>query len=151
MFARAIEFCPGSSFFLKIFQIVLRKTVWIFKSCILSVFTSPANLIFLRAGPVMQKVEIEKAVSGKIELKGELSYENVMTLSHDASAMFSSKSDLCIDLAGITHTDSAGIALLVEWLSEARHHNQDINFVNVPEQVMEVAKISNLDRVLPMS
>ncbi len=143
MSAQTLENWPQYNYFHR----VLRNV----KSCVLSAFISYANFIYSRAGRTMSKVEIEKSSSGKIEIRGELSYDNVMTLAHDASGVFACEQDLCIDLGGITHTDSSGIALLVEWLSDARHHNQEINFINVPKQVMDVAKISNLDQVLPMS
>ncbi|VAW72395.1 hypothetical protein MNBD_GAMMA12-1771 [hydrothermal vent metagenome] len=142
MSTQSLENWPQSYFYR-----VLRN----FKAGILSAFISYANFIYSRTGKTMSKVEIQKSSSGKIEIRGELSYDNVMTLAHDASGVFACEQDLCIDLGGITHTDSSGIALLVEWLSDARHHNQEINFINVPEQVMDVARVSHLDRVLPMS
>lgn len=143
MSTQTIQHWPECSLFYR----VLRNL----KSLFLSAFVSQAKFHYSRTGVTMSKVEIEKSPSGQIEIRGALNYDNVMSLAHDASGVFASEQDLCIDLGGVTHTDSAGIALLVEWLSEVRHHNQEINFINVPQQVMDVARISNLDRVLPMS
>ena len=140
---QTIENWPDSNIVFK----VLRNL----KTLLLSTVIPGVRFFDPKAGAAMSKVEIKKSPSGSIEIVGELNHDNVMALAHDASGIFASERDLYIDLGGISHTDSAGIALLVEWLSEARHHNQEIHFINVPEQVMDVARVSNLDRVLPMS
>ncbi len=56
-----------------------------------------------------------------------------------------------IDLKGVTRADSAGLALLVEWLRAAERAGKSISFVNVPVQLSSIARISGLDEILSLS
>ena len=59
--------------------------------------------------------------------------------------------DLLIDLQQVTHTDSAGLALLLEWMTLARDKQLQIHFRNLPEQLWEIAKVSDLEDILPLA
>ncbi len=103
-------------------------------------------------GGLVDDVQIIQKPDGSFQLEGELSYSNVSNIYRKTANLFKKlNDDIQIDLSGVTHSDSAGIALLVEWLSEARDNNQVIQFINVPKQMLEMVRISSLDRVLPIS
>jgi phospholipid transport system transporter-binding protein len=53
-----------------------------------------------------------------------------------------------VDLGGVSEGDSAGLALLLEWLRIARHRQQTIDFVNLPAQVAALARISEVEELL---
>ena len=55
---------------------------------------------------------------------------------------------LTFDLAGVQRVDSAGLALLLEWLREARRRSKEIRFENIPEQLAAIAKVSGLSDIL---
>jgi phospholipid transport system transporter-binding protein len=46
--------------------------------------------------------------------------------------------------------DSAGLALLIEWYSQASKASKSISFVAVPEQLSALAKISDVDQFLKL-
>ena len=96
-------------------------------------------------------ITITRSGDGEIHLKGELSYNNVSALYRQTIDLFKEEKDLRIDFSGVTRSDSAGVALLVEWLSEARDRNQPIQFINIPDQMLDVVRVSSLERVLPIS
>ena len=54
-------------------------------------------------------------------------------------------------LKGVTRADSAGLALLLEWLRRSERAGCSISFVNVPEQLMSIARICGLEGILPLS
>lgn len=58
---------------------------------------------------------------------------------------------MIFDLSGVEKTDSAGLALLVEWMAWGEKHQKPIRFVNIPRQMMDIARVSGLDRILPVS
>jgi phospholipid transport system transporter-binding protein len=62
--------------------------------------------------------------------------------------MFSGETVLQIDLAQVTHTDSAGLALLVEWMREASRQSARIDFLHLPAQMLALAEAANLEQVL---
>ena len=53
-----------------------------------------------------------------------------------------------VDLSGITHTDSAGLALLLEWITWANHTVREIRFEGMPEKIDAIAKTTEVDSLL---
>ncbi|HEX7374083.1 MAG TPA: STAS domain-containing protein [Steroidobacteraceae bacterium] len=55
-----------------------------------------------------------------------------------------------IDLAKVTDSDSAGLAVLIEWLAHARGKGCRLRYENVPSQILAIARISDVqDLLLP--
>jgi len=52
---------------------------------------------------------------------------------------------ITIDLGRVACTDSAGLALMIEWIKVSRQHNAQISFKNIPEQLRNLAKLSGFD------
>ena len=70
-------------------------------------------------------------------------YEESLGYFHDAVALPGS-----IDLAGVTNADSAGLALLIEWIRLARKQNCNIKFLNFPPQLLPLAGLFGVDHLL---
>jgi phospholipid transport system transporter-binding protein len=62
-----------------------------------------------------------------------------------------SGSVLQIDCAGVTESDSAGLAVLIEWLSCATKQGRGIRFENLPEGIRAAAQISDVTAILEAS
>jgi len=84
---------------------------------------------------------------GRQTLSGALSFETVPDIYHASLAWFGEKS-LTVDFAQVSKADSAGLALMTEWLRMAREKNCRIEFLNIPEQVQELIRVSGLQDVL---
>ncbi len=54
-----------------------------------------------------------------------------------------------IDFAGVSAADSAGLALLIEWLSGARGADRKLRYVNLPQQLQQLARLSEVEELLP--
>ena len=93
---------------------------------------------------------VEAGNGGRLELYGELSFTSVPTVWEDCRAQFAERDALEVDLARVQRADSAGVALLVECLREARQTGKDIRFFNIPAQMLAIARTSSLDQVLPL-
>jgi phospholipid transport system transporter-binding protein len=48
-----------------------------------------------------------------------------------------------VDCSGITHSDSAGMTVLLDWLAFAKHAGRKMHFTNLPQQVQAIARISD--------
>lgn len=94
---------------------------------------------------------IETAADGTFVLRGELSFSTVTTLSEKSTSLLWQAEQVTLDLEGVTRTDSAGLALLVEWLRIARQRGKTIQFRNIPQQMMAVAQVVGLDQLLPVA
>jgi phospholipid transport system transporter-binding protein len=53
-----------------------------------------------------------------------------------------------IDLAGVTASDSAGLALLIEWLSVAKGASRSLRYENIPSQLQQLARLSEVEELL---
>lgn len=74
--------------------------------------------------------------------------ETVTDLHKRSEQAFRGAASLEIDLANVPEGDSAGLALMIEWLRLAKQHQQQIHFKNVPEQIAALARISEVENLL---
>jgi phospholipid transport system transporter-binding protein len=54
-----------------------------------------------------------------------------------------------LDLSRVTRTDSAGLALVVDWIRTARARGLELQLRAVPPQLAEIAGISGLSDLFP--
>lgn len=93
---------------------------------------------------------LETAADGQFRLAGDLSADTVPTLAHRSGDLFKGQGPVDVDLSGVQRSDSAGVALLVEWMVEAHRREREIRYLNIPAQMLSIARVSSLDHVLPL-
>ena len=98
----------------------------------------------------MTPARIESGPNGALRVSGELTFATVRDLFRESRAQFDGRRDE-IDLSAVTTADSAGLALLIEWYRWAERSGKQIRFVGVPAQLRALAKISDVDRLLPFN
>lgn len=49
-----------------------------------------------------------------------------------------------IDLSGVNFTNSAGLALMVDWLSVARSSSHSVTFSHIPDSLHQLAEVSQV-------
>lgn len=83
---------------------------------------------------------------------GELGFETVRSLLMSSGTRFTGAGpQFEVDLSGVTQGDSAGLALLIEWLKLATRLGKTVRFTRVPAQLRALAQISEIDGFLPLS
>lgn len=90
------------------------------------------------------------AMEAAIHISGELDAANVPIRLHESKAYFASGHDVVIDLAGVTRADSAGVALLLDWLRQARAAQVRLTFANAPTQMRSIIDFCSLGDVIPI-
>jgi anti-sigma B factor antagonist len=60
----------------------------------------------------------------------------------------SGQTRIVVDLGQVTFIDSSGLGALISGLKATRQAGGDLRIADVPEQVMTVLRLTNLDRVL---
>ncbi len=81
---------------------------------------------------------------GTLKVHGPLTFATVPGLFMESNSIIKSVSEtITIDLQHVSRTDSAGLALLVEWLRAAGSHAR---FVNIPAQLRRLIDVSGLAR-----
>ncbi len=93
---------------------------------------------------------LETAPDGQFRLAGELSADSVPALAHRGADLFKGDGPVDVDLSGVERSDSVGVALLVEWMVEAHRREREIRYLNIPAQMLSIARVSSLDHVLPL-
>lgn len=96
-----------------------------------------------------QRVEFESHGDGRFALRGELSFHTAIRALDASKGLFAPHRDLEIDLAGVGRVDSAGLALLLEWVSWARSQSRTVRFRNIPQQILSMAQMSEVESMLP--
>lgn len=87
---------------------------------------------------------------GRFAVSGTLGFTTVMEALDTSKRLFEDYSTIELDLAGLVRADSAGLALLLEWVNWARHTAREIRFLNIPAQITSIAEISEVEDMLQM-
>tara|TARA_R110001606_G_scaffold399310_1_gene584715 strand:- start:44909 stop:45214 length:306 start_codon:yes stop_codon:yes gene_type:complete len=90
------------------------------------------------------------AETGCINVCGDLTFTTVNNLLVTSRSVFAPIATLDIDLAAVSCSDSAGLALLIDWIRAAKQQNKSILFHNIPAQMLAIAHTSGLDELLPL-
>ena len=96
----------------------------------------------------MSDVEFEDLGDGRFALKGELTFESAPEALEQSRDLFADHASIEVDLTEVRRADSAGLALLLEWVNWARNYVREIRFVNVPAQITAIAQICEVESML---
>ena len=92
------------------------------------------------------------ATPGEIlALDGALSFETLPEVLR-ASADYAARTDLperlTIDFAGIDAVDSSAVALLLEWRRQAARLGKELDFVNLPANLVALATLYGVEDLI---
>ncbi len=95
---------------------------------------------------------IEAPDAGHLRIHGELSFASVPALQRaTAGHIERAASPLLIDLGAVQRADSAGLALLMDWLRQGQRRGLEVRFTGMPAQLVAIARASGLDKLLPQA
>lgn len=87
-----------------------------------------------------------------LRVSGELTFATVTTLLAQSRPLFERLGEhIEVELGGVERADSAGLAILIEWMRLANTRGGSIRFSRLPEQMLAIAVASELDTLLPLS
>jgi phospholipid transport system transporter-binding protein len=93
-------------------------------------------------------VRIESAGTDRLRVAGELSFETAASALETGARLIGAGRRWTFDLAGVSAGDSAGVAVLIEWLSLARSRDATLVYESVPAQMLAIARLSGVDGLL---
>ena len=96
----------------------------------------------------MADFELEDLGEGRFALQGEMSFDTAERILKASEQPFEEHTQLEIDLTGVTMSDSAGLALLLEWVTWANHTVREIRFTGMPERVLAIARTTEVEPLL---
>lgn len=98
----------------------------------------------------MSEARLEVLGGGRFRLHGELDFDSVPALLATTQTLFADGATPRVSLATVSHIDSAGLALLVEWRRAALQHTADIAFDDIPPQMLALAQVCGVDELLAL-
>jgi phospholipid transport system transporter-binding protein len=96
----------------------------------------------------MAAFQIRTTSPGRLEAQGAICYDGAAQALKAGLDLIPRGQPCTIDLSRVTEADSAGLAVLVEWLATARKRKSSIRYEGIPAQILAVARISDLDDLL---
>jgi phospholipid transport system transporter-binding protein len=88
--------------------------------------------------------------AGRIAVTGALDFSTVEGLLRQIMDLLDDPQPWVVDLGGITHADSAGLALLLEWTDQARRRGRELLLTDLPASLTDIARMSNCLELLPL-
>ncbi|HSO82066.1 STAS domain-containing protein [Thiocapsa sp.] len=98
----------------------------------------------------MKEARLTPLGEGRYALGGVLDFSTVNRVAVAGVTLFKRDALVDIDLAGVESANSAGLALLLEWLDLARARGARLTYRNLPDSLVRIAAVSNLAALLPM-
>lgn len=96
------------------------------------------------------KIGISETQPGRVTVTGELTFASARDARQlGVLVLESSRADrLVVDCAGVTRADSAGLAVLLDWLAWGRRKSRAVSLQNLPASLLAIARISEVDELL---
>jgi phospholipid transport system transporter-binding protein len=95
-------------------------------------------------------VAISESATGRVVVTGELTFATARNARLLGVAVLegSGAKSFVIDCKGVTRADSAGLAVLLDWLAWGRRKSRAVSFENLPASLVAIARISEVDGLL---
>jgi phospholipid transport system transporter-binding protein len=85
---------------------------------------------------------------GLVKLDGVLDLSSVNSLKKQTISLFNGPSEIQFDLSAVVKSNSAALALLLEWLKLAEKNRKTLSFINIPEHLREMARVYGIEQDL---
>lgn len=97
----------------------------------------------------MEQARFEALGDGAFRVTGTLDFTTVPQVWKASQPLLrQAGSEPSVDLQGVTRVDSAGLALVLEWLALARQQRQGLRILRIPEKLLALARISETEAFL---
>jgi phospholipid transport system transporter-binding protein len=96
------------------------------------------------------RVGVSEPTSGRVVVTGELTFASARDARQLGVLVLESSraARITIDCSGVTRADSAGLAVLLDWLAWGRRKSRSVSLENLPAPLVAIARISEVDELL---
>lgn len=77
--------------------------------------------------------------------EGDLTFFTLNKKTIHSFDFLKSNPKICINLNNINSADSAGLALIIEWIKYSILYDTKLSFKNIPQQLLTLAKLSSFN------
>lgn len=82
---------------------------------------------------------------GQLAVAGPMVFATAADLLVASRKLLTGGAPITIDLGSVTDADSAGLAVLLEWLRWARAEGRPSRFTRLPDKLLAIARLSGVD------
>lgn len=93
----------------------------------------------------MPTFSLQQQTDNSFLIEGELTFDSINKKTIPAFDFLNKSKQIYIDLKKVTSADSAGLALILEWIKHSKHYNTKLVFKNTPQQLLILATLGGLD------
>jgi len=96
------------------------------------------------------RIGISEPASGRVVVSGELTFATARDARQlGVLVLESSRAErIVVDCSGVTRADSAGLAVLLDWLAWGRRKSRVLTLEHLPASMLAIARISEVDGLL---
>ncbi|MGJ0483072.1 MAG: STAS domain-containing protein [Methylomicrobium sp.] len=94
----------------------------------------------------MSRLNIIDKGAGHFLVDGDLTFATINKRTVKSLNFLTTQKEITIDLGQVRNTDSAGLALMIEWIKYCRAKRALLRFSNVPKQLLSLARLSGFDK-----
>lgn len=97
----------------------------------------------------MNTIQVESTTDALV-FKGVLTFDTSVKALEKSLKLFPKQGSVCIDLGGVSKSDSSALSLITELMRQAARIGLRFQIRNMPKSMMDLARVSGLDSILPM-
>lgn len=100
--------------------------------------------------PAAGSVSVESVADDEFAVRGEFSFATAAAVHAAGYALLqrSAAAHIRIDCAAISEADSAGLAVLLDWMAMASRRGVTLSFVALPVPLQQLARIGGVSELL---
>jgi len=84
----------------------------------------------------------------RIGIDGTIDFDNASSLLDQVRTVLLATPAVTIDLGGVRRSNSAGLALMIEWLAIARECGHGVRFERVPDGLRQIARVCQVEALI---
>lgn len=88
--------------------------------------------------------------SNELRIQGALAQETVVEAICKCEALLPSNKTMNVNFSTVSYCDSASLAFMTALLRLGKERNMTLTYIQVPQQIIDLAKVSGLDKILPI-
>jgi phospholipid transport system transporter-binding protein len=98
--------------------------------------------------PTERAFQLATSNPGTLEVSGVLSFDTAAAARQAIQAALRDRTIAQLDLAGIRHSDSAGLACVLAVAAEAARQGHPLQIIHMPVGMQALARVCEVDRLI---
>ncbi len=100
----------------------------------------------------LPRCSVVRVSDAELAISGDMVFATANELRSEGQKLLSGMhNEITVDLSQVSRVGSVGLSVLMCWLRMAQVLGKSMRFVNAPDGMMDVSRVSSLEQVIPFS